>query len=424
MATITKSDELRLFNRSRILSCLRNNAKQSRTGISELTGLSGATVTQVTADLIADAVIEKIEPAPAIGENNPLNTRRGRPQVLLDLRAGAATTAIITLLLNHLEVTLYDYSGKQLYQQKKHMLTSTLTKRTLTSNLTRLLDKALSSDTHWKHSLKHIAVVYQGTVSSDNNRLLWSPITDVRDVDLATLLQQRYGSGVSVVNDCKMIASALYQHHKPAITAGDNKNFAAILLSYGIGLGLFHNGKIVTGSSSSGTEFGHMLLQANGALCRCGRNGCIEAYASDYAIWRQAKGQDEHAPPADEVTPESFANLVASAQQSDGPERKAFEQAGAAIGLGLTNLFALFDPFPVVLVGTSSAAFKLMETSLYRSLQHFNNSTNNELITVYDQQTERSLILQGASRLALEHIDLEVFGFGERNVETTNVHSG
>ncbi len=414
MANITKSDELRLFNRSRILSCLRNNEKISRTRISELTGLSGATVTQVTADLISDRIIDRLEPESNTRDTATLNTRRGRPQVLLNLRAEAATTAVVTLLLNHLEVSLFDYRGLRLCQYKKHLLTSELTQNSLVDNLTRLIDQALSETPVWKQSLKHIVVVYQGTVTSDNHRLLWSPITNVRDVDLATLLTEHYGAGVSVVNDCKMIASALYRHNKPENNGSGQENFAAILLSYGIGLGLFHKGEILTGSNSSGTEFGHMLLQANGALCRCGRFGCIEAYASDYAIWRHATGQHEHAAPQDEITTETFADLIKKAQQKDGPERQAFEKAGAAIGLGLTNLFALFDPFPIALVGTTNAAFELMQSSLYKNLRHFESVTSDNLITVFDRQTESSLIFQGASRLALEHIDLEVFGFGDR----------
>ena len=308
-----------------------------------------------------------------------------------------------------------------MYTRNKPLVTATITKTTLRNHLTRLLDKGLSALTHCQQTLKHIAVVYQGTVSSDHNRLLRSPITELRDVDLASVLQHRYGVSVAVLNDSKMIASALY--HQRQGTDATDRNFAAILLSYGIGLGMFHGGALLSGSSSSGTEFGHMLLQADGALCRCGRYGCIEAYASDYAIWRRAHKQHEHTVPADTICADDFAQLVRAAETRNGPERRAFTEAGAAIGLGLTNLFALLDPFPVVLVGTSSAAFRLMEASLKRNLRHFEPEESNDLITVYDQQSESSLILLGASRRALEHIDVEVFGFGERHEPARDIHS-
>ena len=414
MATITKSDELRLYNRSRILSCLRNNNSQSRTGISELTGLSGATVTQVTADLIDDGVIEQLAPTASITNSESINTRRGRPQVILGLRAAVATTAVITLLLNRLEITLFDYAGHQLEQQNKPLLTSDLSVKSLTKYLIRLLDDTLTKESSYTSSLKHIAVVYQGAVTSDNNRLLWSPITELRNFDLSAVLRKHYGVGVTVLNDCKMIATALYQHKQSHNSPDpDGENFAAILLSYGIGLGLFHQGTILSGSHSSGTEFGHMLLKPQGALCRCGRRGCIEAYASDYAIWRKATQQPESSAPADEIEPEAFSKLVDNARKSAGPEREAFSEAGAAIGLGLTNLFALFDPFPVVLVGTSAEAYRLMETSMHKNLRHFGKLDKN-LISVHESKSERTLILEGASMLSLAYIDQEIFGFGER----------
>jgi len=413
MATITKSDELRLHNRSRILSCLRQNS-QSRTGISELTGLSGATVTQVTADLIEDGIIEQIVPNTDIAESESANTRRGRPQVVLRLRALAATTAVVTLLLNRLEVTLFDYAGTKLLQTNKHIKTSDLSIKTLTSNLFKLLDKTLSEKPVYRTTLKHIAVVYQGAVTSDNNRLLWSPITNLQNFDLVSLLKNQYGVDATVLNDCKVIASALYQAQLSSNGKNNNNNFAAILLSYGIGLGLFHRGDIVTGSHSSGTEFGHMLLKPNGALCRCGRNGCIEAYASDYAIWRNATQQPENSLPLDEIDATEFAKVIDKARTTPGPEREAFEQAGAAIGLGLTNLFALFDPFPVVLVGTSVAALGLMEESLHKNLQHYGVPDNQNLISVHESKSESTLILEGASMLTLAYIDREIFSFGER----------
>lgn len=414
MATITKSDELRLHNRSRILSCLRCNS-QSRTKISELTGLSSATVTQVTADLLEDGVIEKITPSAALEQPHTTKTRRGRPQVTLELRAQAATTAVITLLLNNLEVTLFDYKGSKLYQQKKHLITSRLTIKSLTRQLLTLLDSTLAKAPLYRDTLKNIAVVYQGIVSSDNKRLLWSPITGVRDFDLAALLHSNYGVNATVLNNSKTMASALYQQRKNDAnqTSTDTGNMGVMLLSDGIGLGIFHQGTILQGSYSSGTEFGHMLLTPEGALCRCGRYGCIEAYASDYGIWRKAKGYPEHSAPEDEIDPGSFKQLIDKASATDGIERQAFREAGAAIGLGLANLYALLDPFPVIIVGTSPEAYNLMEESLQKNLSHFRVLNTQNLIAVHKTDSESSLILQGASMLALEYIDHEIFGFGQ-----------
>jgi len=93
MATITTSDELRLFNRSRILSCLRSGGRQSRKLLCESTGLSASTVSQVTSDLIDDGVIELVTPKDVVTTGAASNTRRGRPQVLLQLNSHAVFVA-------------------------------------------------------------------------------------------------------------------------------------------------------------------------------------------------------------------------------------------------------------------------------------------------------------------------------------------
>ncbi len=425
MATITKSDELRLYNRSRILTCLRVNGSQSRTNIGLYTGLSGATVTQVTADLINDGVIKQVSPVPTAPVATSITNRRGRPQVILKLNKKAATAAVLTLLLNQIEVNIYDYAGNQLHRINKRIVSSSLTSAKLKKQLIETLDAALAADNHFKSSLKHIELVCQGTVTSDNSGLLWSPITKVRDIDFGAILQAHYGICATVSNDCNMIATALHRErqtpsnnanslHSASGTDNANANFATILLSYGIGLGFFHQGSILAGSHSSGTEFGHMLYEADGALCRCGRRGCIEAYASDYAIWRKAKGLANDSLPEDIIPQAEFENLIAIAHQQDGPERAAFTAAGAAIGQGLTNLFAIFDPFPTVLIGTSAIAFDLLEPSMVKNLRHYGTGDSSSYVSVYKNASESDLIRTGASLQALSFIDKEVFSFGDR----------
>ena len=410
MATITTSDELRLFNRSRILSCLRAGGRQSRKFLCESTGLSASTVSQVTADLIDDGVIELFTPADAGTAGSAGNARRGRPQVLLQLNSLAAATAVVTLLLNELEVTLYDYGGQRIHRVSKSVKTGSMSLSTLKKHLFGVLDTVLD-DGEYETSLQHIAMVCQGAVARDNSGLLWSPIIKLRNIDFGGILQQRYGVSVSVSNNCNMIARAIFNERQSSAEQAD-ENFAVVLSSFGIGFGYFHQGNILTGSHSSGTEFGHMLFKAGGALCRCGRGGCIEAYASDYAIWRRANGKSADDEPSDVVPQDELMNLIVAAKEKPGLARDAFEEAGAAIGQGLANLFALFDPFPVILVGISPDAFGLMEKTLHADLQHYGVKQGDGTVSVYDRVTERKLIRSGALLQSLSYIDEKVFGFG------------
>src|SRR5690606_28992339 len=80
------------------------------------------------------------------------------------------------------------------------------------------------------------------------------------------------------------------------------------------------------------TEFGHMNHAPNGALCRCGTRGCIEAYAADYGILRTAYSVPETAAPAPAVPLQQYEGLIARADAGDRNATHAFNLAGRAIG--------------------------------------------------------------------------------------------
>jgi predicted NBD/HSP70 family sugar kinase len=115
-------------------------------------------------------------------------------------------------------------------------------------------------------------------------------------------------------------------------------------------MGLFLRGQIVNGTQSSGTEFGHMMYKAGGALCRCGARGCIEANAGDYAIMRRYRQQpfDGAGQPRDRRRPRPRRQ---AAREGDPLARETFAAAGRALGSGLAGIYALVDPFRVAFAG-------------------------------------------------------------------------
>ena len=180
-----------------------------------------------------------------------------------------------------------------------------------------------------------IVLAIQGIADSGSRTLLWSPITPQTDIPFATVLEHATGIPVTVENDCSMIALAL-RSHDPERYRND---FIAILLSHGIGMGMVLRGELFAGTQSSGGEFGHMIHRPGGALCRCGRRGCIEAYAGNYAIWRNAQGMPEilrrsptSATPTSQRSPtRRDAMTVRSARRSARPARRSASDSAACL---------------------------------------------------------------------------------------------
>lgn len=85
---------------------------------------------------------------------------------------------------------------------------------------------------------------------------------------------------IGLLNDAQAATYAEYQLQDPQIVP----NFAFITVSTGVGGGIILNGKLLTEPHGIAGHFGHSLADPNGAICGCGRQGCVEAVASGRAI--------------------------------------------------------------------------------------------------------------------------------------------
>jgi predicted NBD/HSP70 family sugar kinase len=245
--------------------------------------------------------------------------------------------------------------------------------------------------------VKQISLGVQGVVDTAGRVMLWSPITK-GPVDFADGLEALLNIPVTVANDSDVTAIALRQH-EPELYGGD---FVAVTMTDGIGMSMVIGGRLFSGMRSSAAEFGHMVHEYEGAKCRCGRNGCIEAYASDYAIWRNAAGEDQHSQPKGEIDHAEFSVIAQTALDHDGPERQAFKTAARALGVGLRNVFALIDPAPVALVGFGGVGEQLLEPEFRVILDDAFQDIDRTELRIGWYADAGPLISQGAAERGLE----------------------
>lgn len=104
-------------------------------------------------------------------------------------------------------------------------------------------------------------------------------------VPMAEMLKERTGIDFFIENDAN---AAAYGEFVAGAGAG-TKDFVMITLGTGVGGGIIIDGKIYSGSNYAGAELGHTVINMDGEMCSCGRQGCWEAYASATALIRQTK---------------------------------------------------------------------------------------------------------------------------------------
>jgi len=388
---IIRSDDLRAENRYRILRTLRHEGPQTRAAVSELTGLSAAAVSTLISDLSDQGIVN----------STPLSSthRRGRPQANIALTSSAAVTATVSLTIDRMRVSVIDYSGATLMQDDSRLKTRSLTHNELIDTVQTQISNALAKLPG--NTLRHIGIGFQGVIENESGNLMWSPILRISHVPIRRALGKKFNVSVSVNNDCHLIAEALYRAHHDVL----GESFVTVLFSHGIGMGLYLDGRPFSGTRSSALEFGHMLYERDGARCRCGKRGCIEAYASDYGIDRCAREMAESSAPVGRVSNKRMQLIIDAARNDDGNANRAFAQAGRAIGQGLANVFTLLDPMPVALIGRSTEGFDLMSQGLAQTLKHSNQQVNNAEELIHCFSDEEPFLDVGLALVALTRVD-------------------
>jgi predicted NBD/HSP70 family sugar kinase len=112
-----------------------------------------------------------------------------------------------------------------------------------------------------------------------------------------------------------------------------------VKLSMGIGGGIVVGGEVLRGAGGLAGDIGHVRVgPAAGPLCRCGRRGCLAAYASGRALLERFGG--------------SLGDLVAAARRADPPVVAALTGAADVLGTALATTVTTVNPHRLVLGGT------------------------------------------------------------------------
>jgi glucokinase len=128
-----------------------------------------------------------------------------------------------------------------------------------------------------------------------------------------------------------------------------------VTLGTGVGGGLIIDRKLHRGATGGAGEIGHHVIEAGGALCRCGRRGCLEAYAGTFALQRFARRFMKR--PPSPLTPKAIAD---AARAGNAGARRVWREAGAYLGIGLANMVMVLNPDAVIVLGGVARAGDLI----------------------------------------------------------------
>lgn len=323
-------------HRAAVLALAGTSGSLSRTEIAQRLGLSPATVTQVTKELISHGLLEELASAPSRG---------GRPAQLLGLagspkRALGVKIAPDRLAISDVELdgTVRDLSVHDFDPASADALGH------LTDTLAAVIDGIDGDDS----SILGIGLGVPGGVHDPAEGVVNADILGWRGLPLGRRLRTSLGLPVLVDNDVNALAAAdcLYGRGR------QHRDFLIVTIGAGIGAAIVASGVVYRGAHGDAGELGHTPVDPNGPECVCGNHGCLEAIIGDRALVSAARREGVL------TADETIADLHTAADQGEPTAQAILHDAGEILGRSVAGLVNIVDPETVAIYGEGTTAWQ------------------------------------------------------------------
>ncbi len=358
-----KPADARPRNRTLLLQALLDEGPQSRADLARVSGLTPTTVSAVTAELIADGLIEQVGRKPTMSAGKPATLLAvepdGRHIITLDLSDDETIVAAVVNLggkvVTRRSAPRNGETGKKASQSVVR----------LAKELARRIERPLIG----------VGVATPGIVDGDG-MVLTATHVKWTDEPLAAKLAAALGVPCYVTNDAN---AAVLAEYSSATTDHPSDNLLLVRVGGGVGAGIVIGGELFVGDHFAAGEIGHVVVDDNGVLCKCGRTGCLEAVVSAPLLAQRLAGV------------------------SDAERARFLEQAGHHLGLALATLVGALNLSEIVLSGPMDLLDDRFRVAALETIRHRTFPAVGQHVTARFSSLGDDGVLLGAAALVLRH---------------------
>ena len=331
--------DLRRINRSTVLRQIYLNRSMSRQELSQFSGLSSATVTNVVAELLQEGIVV---------EAGLEESQGGRPRSILtvDPNYGCFIGVDVGETLTRIE--LFDLTLHKLGAAAYPLALNENHPKQVIQHILQGLEAVLAESSITQEKVIGIGIGVPGVVEQSEHISVYAPSWGWHNVPLVTLLQEHIQMPIYLDNGAKAMAQA-----EGMFGAGQGvEHLAVLLVGTGIGAGIIAHGSLYRGAINSAGEWGHTIIELDGRLCRCGSHGCLEAYAGAPGIIERLRDMAPQSSLLQSDDQEiSLTAIVDAARYGDPTAIQVLKDTAHYLGAGIANLINLFNPQLIVLGG-------------------------------------------------------------------------
>ena len=352
------------------------------------TGLSRTTVSSLVAELLEEGIVversDSARPAPS--------PSGGRPATLLSLEPSSGGFVGIDFGREIVRVAVANRSGELLVDHRSDRLEVAHQAREALAVAEAMVSRALGEAELASDRVIGAGVAVSAPVRTDSPGFASGVIfPSWAQVNVAEFFGERLGVPVHVDNDANLGALA-----EATFGAGrGTRNLFYVGLSEGIGGGVIIDGRIYLGHTGAAGELGHIVVNPDGQVCRCGNRGCLATVAGGAALTaalRQIHGAHM-----------TVDELIALSRDGDSGAARLLADAGEAVGRVLAGMCSLLDPELVIIGGELAPAGQPLLDSISGSLERWISPASGHYPVVLGQLGGKAEVL-GAIALAMSHV--------------------
>lgn len=363
--------QLKNINRRSVLNYIRKNKTATKAGVAAATGLTFAAIKKI---------LDELEFMGLVRFSSIEKKGVGRNSVLYEINADYGYIISIYVNRKAVHVAVVNMGGTIVSKQKLPMENRELTQKELIEDILQSVGEVIRQSGVAENKFVGVGIGVPGPIDLERGLILTPPNMPVLwYLPMRQILEAKLRLPVYLHKDTNVLALGEYWHgaHR------GKRNLVYLDVDMGLGSGLILDGKIHVGAEGKAGEYGHVTIDPNGPLCKCGNHGCLEAMGSGIAILRdfrqQLESMPEHPLHGKRVNLE-IDDVIQAVRSNDMTAISIVNKAACNVGVGTANLINFLDPEVVVLGGLCIRNFPGMFdiiSNVAREKMMKNNIVNN-----------------------------------------------
>lgn len=388
---------MKQLNVSAVLKVIRDNGSLSRADVAKITGLTPASVTNITKMLIEDEYLVECK----VGQSSG-----GRPPIMLELNPNARYVIGISIGVGMIDVVITNLSAEIILKKSIEINEERYDYDFVFKELVKLINEVIECSKIEKEKILGAGVALHGIVNARTGMSIYSPYYGWKEINIKEALENELNLGVYVDNDVRAMALGESWF---GITKYIS-NFVTLNISNGIGAGIIINNKPYYGVDFSAGEIGHIVVEGDGDKCNCGNYGCLETVASNNNITKKAiklikQGTNSVLKELKaDINQLTIEDISEAAKLEDELAISIIKEAARYIGIAITNLINILNPTSIVVVGEIfENTFYAIET-LNEIVKNRGMKLSSENVRIIKSMLGRDAAVVGATTLVIQEI--------------------